>query len=236
LVEWVRPPELLHGDVLAGDGLDDARAGDEHLGGLVDHDDEVGEGGGVDVAAGRRAHDQRDLRDDAGGEGVAAEDLRVQAERDDALLDAGAAALVDADDRHAGLEGEVDDLADLLAVDLAERPAEDHHVLGEHAHGPAVDRARAGDDAVTVGSALLQAEVGRAVARELVEFGEGSLVEKGQYALAGGHLALGVLLLDGRGWRGVDGFLDPSGQVGGFAGCRVDVDVHVRTLATGSTL
>src|SRR5665647_3242792 len=48
-------------------------------------------------------------------------------------------------------------------------------------------------------------------------------------ALAGGHLALGVLLLDGCGGRRVDGLFDPSGQVGGFAGCRVDVDVHERT-------
>ena len=48
----VRAAELLHGDVLAGDGLDDVGSGDEHLGGLVDHDDEVGQRGGVDVAAG----------------------------------------------------------------------------------------------------------------------------------------------------------------------------------------
>ncbi len=63
----VRAAEVFHGDVFAGDGFDDVGAGDEHLGGLVDHDDEVGQGGGVDVAAGGGAHDQGDLRDDAGG-------------------------------------------------------------------------------------------------------------------------------------------------------------------------
>jgi hypothetical protein len=30
--------EVLHRDVLAGDGLDDVGAGDEHVRGLVDHD------------------------------------------------------------------------------------------------------------------------------------------------------------------------------------------------------
>ena len=49
--------ELLHRDVLAGDGLDDVGPGDEHVGGAVDHDREVGDRGGVDVAARAGAHD-----------------------------------------------------------------------------------------------------------------------------------------------------------------------------------
>ena len=110
------------------------------------------------MAAGAGAHDQRDLRDHAGGVHVAPEDLAVQAERDDALLDARAGALVDADDRAAGLDGEVHHLGDLLAVDLAERAAEDREVLGEHADLAAVDGAVAGDHAVAVRPVLLQAE------------------------------------------------------------------------------
>ena len=86
-----------------------------------------------------------------GGVHVAAEDLAVEPERDHALLDPGAGALVDADDRAAGLDREVHDLDDLLAVDLAQRAAEDREVLGEHADLAAVDGAVAGDDAVAVG-------------------------------------------------------------------------------------
>ncbi len=140
--------EVFHRDVLAGDGLDHVGAGDEHLAGLVDHDDEVGQCGGVDVAAGRCAHDQRDLRDDARGADVAVEDLAVEAERDDALLDAGAGALVDADQRAAGLDREVHHLDDLLAVDLTEAAAEDGDVLAEDADLAAVDGAVTGDDTV----------------------------------------------------------------------------------------
>ena len=138
------------------------------------------------MPAGAGAHDQRDLRDHAGGVHVAAEDLAVQAERDHALLDARAGALVDADDRAAGLHGEVHHLDDLLAVDLAERAAEDGEVLGEHAHLAAVDGAVAGDHAVAVGPVLLQAERRRAVPGELVELDERALVEEQLDPLAGG--------------------------------------------------
>ena len=142
-----RAAERLEVDLLARDRLDDVGAGDEHVRGLLHHEDEVGDRGGVDGAAGARPHDQRDLRDDAGALDVADEDVAVGAERDDALLDPRAARVVDADDRAADLRGEVHDLAHLLGHDLAERAAEDREVLGEDADAAAVDRAVAGDDA-----------------------------------------------------------------------------------------
>ncbi len=223
-VVGARAAEVLHRDVLAGDGLDHVGPGDEHRGGLVDHHGEVGDGRGVDVATGAVAHDHRDLRDDARGVHVAAEDLAVQAERDDALLDARARALVDADDRAAGLDGEVHDLDDLLAVDLAEGAAEDGEVLAEHADLAAVDGAVAGDHAVAVGAGLLQAERGGAVACQLVELDEGALVEEDLDALAGGLAALRVLLLDRLLRPGVHGLVEASLQVGELAGGGVDVE------------
>ena len=107
--------------------------------------DEVGERRRVDVTARAGAEDQADLRDDAGGQHVAVEDLAVAREAHDPFLDTGAAALVEPDDRAAGLEREVHDLDDLLAVDLAERAAEHGHVVAEDADRTAVDRAVAGD-------------------------------------------------------------------------------------------
>ena len=55
--------------------------------------------GRVDGAAGAGAHDGGDLGHDAGGQRVAQEDVGVAAEADDAFLDAGAAGVVQADDR-----------------------------------------------------------------------------------------------------------------------------------------
>ena len=166
--------------------------------------------------------------------GVAAEDLAVQAERDDALLDAGAAGVVDADDRAAGLQREVHDLDDLLAVDLAERAAEDREVLREDGDRAAVDRAVAGDDAVAVRAVLLQAEVGRAVPGELVQLHERTLVQQQFDPLAGGQLALGVLLLHRARGAGVRRLVDAALQVRELARGGVDVDLAARTSGCGS--
>ena len=96
-----RAAELLERDVLAGHRLHDVGTGDEHVRRLADHEDEVGHRRGVDGAAGARAEDHRDLRDDARRLHVAVEDAAVAGEADDALLDAGAGAVVEADDRGA---------------------------------------------------------------------------------------------------------------------------------------
>ena len=174
----LRAAEVLEAHVLAGHRLDHVGAGDEHVAGALHHEGEVGDGRGVDRAARARPHDQRDLRDDAGGHHVAVEDLGEQAERDHALLDAGAAAVVDPDDRAAGLQRVIHDLDDLLAVDLAERPAEHGEVLAEHADRAPVHGAVPGDHAVPVRPGGLDAEVVRPVPGQLVELGERARVEQ----------------------------------------------------------
>ncbi len=219
----VRAAELLDGDVLAGHGLDHVGPGDEHVAGALDHQREVGDRGGVDRAAGRRAHDEADLRDDAGGAGVAEEDLREQAERDHALLDAGAAAVVDADDRAAGLHRVVHDLDDLLAVDLAQAAAEHGEVVAVDRDRPAVHGADAGDHAVAVRAVPLDPEVVRAVPGQLVELGEGARVEQQVDPLAGGQLALGVLLLDRRERARVHGLVPSALQIRDLPRSRVRV-------------
>ena len=217
--------EFLHGDVLAGDGLDDVGAGDEHLAGLVDHDDEVGQCGGVDVPAGRGAHDQRDLRDDAGGLDVVVEDAAVEAEGDDTFLDAGAGAVVDADQRAAGLDGQLLDLDDFLAVHLAEGAAEHCGVLAEHADVAAVDGAVAGDHAVAGGAVGFQAEVLAAVLGQRVELDEGILVQQRQDAFPGGELAFGVHLLHGGLTDWVQRLFGALAQISKLPGGGVDVDL-----------
>ena len=193
-----RAAERLEVDLLARDRLDDLGAGDEHVRGLLHHEDEVGHRGGVDRAARARAHDQRDLRDHARALDVADEHVAVGAERDDALLDPRAAGVVDADDRAADLGRQVHDLDHLLAHDLAQRAAEHGEVLGEHADAAAVDRAVAGDDGVApaAGSSRMPNSC-VAVAHEGVELLERAGVEQLLDALARRVLAPRVLLLDG---------------------------------------
>ena len=133
---------------------------------------------------------------DAGGQHVAQEDVAVAAEAGDALLDARAAGVVDADDGRAGLEREVHDLRHLLAHRLGQRAAEDGEVLREDEDAAAVDLAVAGDDGVAEEVLLVHAELGRAVDHQLVELLERARVEEDVDALAGGQLAALVLRFD----------------------------------------
>ncbi len=146
-------------------------------------------------------HDQRDLWDHARAAHVAQEHVAVGAERDDTLLDARPAGVIDADHRAADLGGEIHDLAHLLAHDLAQRAAEHGEVLAEHAHPAPVDRAMAGNHRIAPGPVLLHVEVVGAVAHERVELLEGAGVEQLLHALARRVLAARVLLLLGLGGR-----------------------------------
>ena len=162
-------------------------------------------------------------RDHARGTDVAAEDLAVQAEADHALLDPRTAGVVDADQRAADLGGQVHHLDDLLAEDLAQAAAEDGEVLREHAHLAAVDGAEPGHHAVAVRAVAVQAEAGRPVPGELVQLGEGALVQQQRDPLAGGLLAAGMLLLHRALRPGVHGLVEPLLEVGDLPGGRVDV-------------
>ena len=180
------------------------------------------------MATGRRPHDQRDLRHDPGCLHVAAEDLAVQPERDDALLNACAAALVDADDRAAVLHREVEHLDDLLAVHLAEAATEYGDVLAEDADRASVHRSVAGDDPVAERAVGLHAERRRAVPGELVQLDERALVEQRRDAFTGRLLAPGVLAFDGPSRAGVHGLVVAVVEVGELAGGGVPIayDCH----------
>ena len=166
------------------------------MAGLAHHEDEVGDRGAVDRAAGAGPQHDGDLRDHPAGADVAEEDVGVAGQRDHALLDAGPAGVVEPDDRAAHAHGQIHHLDDLLGEDLAEAAAEHGEVLAEHADPAAVDRAVAGDDAVAPGAVVLEAEPVGAVTGEHVQLGERSRVEQQVDPLAGGQLAAGVLARD----------------------------------------
>ena len=191
-----RAAQFLRGHSLVGHGLDDLGTGDEHVGSILDHEDEVGHGRAIDGAAGAGAHDQRDLRDYAGGHHIALEDVGIATEGRHAFLDAGAARVVETDHRRADLHGVIHDLADLLGVGFGKCAAKHGEVLGEDEHHAAVDGAVAGDDTVTGHLLLGHAEVVAAVLLEHVPLFESTGVEQQLDALAGCQLALLVLCVD----------------------------------------
>ena len=72
-----RAAQPLLGHVFVRHGLDDVRSGDEHVAGVVDHEDEVGDGRRVHRTARAGTHDGGYLRRHAAGECVAQEDIGV---------------------------------------------------------------------------------------------------------------------------------------------------------------
>jgi len=185
--------ELVFGDFFVRDGLDHVGAGDEHVGSFIDHEDEVGDGGRVDRAAGAGAHDRGDLRDDSAVESVAQKNVGVAGERHDAFLNASAAGVVEADEGRTHFGGEIHNLDDFGGIGFGKRSAEDGEILGEDVDQAAFDAAVAGDEAVAVIFLFGHAKIGGAVGDQFVGFFEGAVVEQEVDALAGGELAFFVL-------------------------------------------
>lgn len=63
--------EGFFGYFFVGNGADDIGSGDEHIACFLDHEDEVGDGWGVDRASRARTEDGADLGNDAGSQGIA---------------------------------------------------------------------------------------------------------------------------------------------------------------------
>jgi hypothetical protein len=183
-------------DLFAGDRLDHLGTGDEHVAGVFDHENKIGHGRRIDRAAGRGAHDGRNLGNHAGGHRVAVKDLAVAGQGIHAFLDAGAARIVEADEGHPGFEGHVHDLADLLGLHLTEAARPGGKILGKGEHRPAVHQAVSGNHTVGGNLDLRHAEIDAAVLNEHVDLPKGSLVEQLAHPFAGGQLAFFLVLGD----------------------------------------
>src|SRR5207249_12173460 len=80
--------------------------------------------------------------------------------------------------------GEVHDLANLQRVGFGERAAEYVEVLRENVNEPAINAAKAGDEAVARGTLLLHAEIDAAVTDKFVQLLERAFVQQEENALA----------------------------------------------------
>ena len=111
-------------------------------------------------------------------------------------MDARAPTVVESNDGQAHGRRQVHDLLDLLAVRLAQRATEDGEVLGVDADLAPVDLAVARDDAIGVGTRVLEAHARGDVAIQHVKFLEGVFVKEVLKALASGHSTLRAMTLN----------------------------------------
>ena len=107
-----RTAELLERHLFSRDRFHDIGTGNEHLRRALDHEHEIGNGRAVDRTAGTATHDHAYLGDHTGRGHVAPEYPAVIVQRHHALLDPGAAPIVDTDQRRSERCGQVDDLMD----------------------------------------------------------------------------------------------------------------------------
>src|SRR5262245_46605379 len=80
--------QFLHCHFFIGDCADHFWTSNEHVTGILDHENEIGHSWGVDCPTGARSHDGRNLRHDPRGEYITEKDFRVASETSYAFLDA----------------------------------------------------------------------------------------------------------------------------------------------------
>src|SRR5271157_841229 len=190
------PTEALRIDHFARDLLYHLRTRDEHVAGLLGHENEVRDRWRVHSAAGAWTHDDRNLGDYSGSSDIPIKDIAVSGQTLNAFLNAGSARILDANERETISVSQIHNLADLLGMGNGEASPEHCEILGEHIHSPAVDPAESRDHSVTRDNLLFHAEIGTPVAYEFVDFLEGPIVQKFQNPLPCGHLACFMLFLD----------------------------------------
>lgn len=190
------PTETLFGDDLVCDRLDDFRSSHEHVARILHHEDKISQRGRVDRTASAWAHDQGDLRDNAGGVDVALEDLCVTRQTVYTLLDASTARVVHANHRRTHKRSLVHDFADLLSVCLGQTTAHSCEVLRVGKDHLSVDGSLACDAAIAWNLLLLHPELNTPVALKHVELHERSLVKEQLDSLASRQSVVGVVLVN----------------------------------------
>ena len=185
--------ELVRGHDFSSHSLHDSRARDEHLARLFGHEDKVCNSRGVASTTCARSENHGNLRNHAACPSVTGKNATVTVEGANAFFDTGATAIVDADERHHGIKGEVHHVADLFGVCGTERTAAHREVLGASVNRAAIDLAVTRHDTVTV-NALGFREFDALGKAHGTDFLERALVKKDFKAFASGELALGMLL------------------------------------------
>ena len=196
-VVWVTaPPSSSWRHGLVGHRLHHVGAGDEHVGAVLHHEDEVGHRRRIDGAAGAGAHDR--ARSAARRPRPARCAGRPRHSRRARRRPPGCARRRESLRPTTGAPTFIAwsmTLQIFSACASRERAAEHGEILAEGEDQAAVHRAVAGDDAVARDLLLGHAEIVRAVLDEHVPFLEGAGIEQQLEPLARGELALGVLRL-----------------------------------------
>ena len=183
-------------DLLRDDRLHDIGAGNVHVAVVLHHEDPVRERRRVNGAPRRGPHDGGDLGNIAGRNAVAVEDPGISLQRGNAFLDARPTGIVQRNERLPRLDGHVHRLADFLGVHLPKAASGAGEILGGDEDNPAVDLAKAGDDAIRIDLLPGKAKEGGSMFDKKLDLLKSSLIEKEIEPFPGRQFSLLMLLSD----------------------------------------
>ena len=176
--------------------FDDSRAGEEHIGRILDHEDEVHQGRAVNGTAGTGPHDDGQLGNDAGRRCVVHKNSAKAGQGIDAFLNASAAGIIDTDDRCPTLESHFLHLSNLMGMHFAKGSAFNGKIFGIGKDQSAPHRTITGNDAVTGNFLFLHAEMGTAMMDKLPHFRKAAFIKQLGQPFAGRQLSFFMLRID----------------------------------------
>ncbi len=171
-------------------------SGNEHVAGIFDHQDKIGDCRRIDRPAGAGSHHRRYLRNHPGSQSIAQKNFGIAAQTDHALLNARPAGVIQTDQRRPHAQGLIHNFTDFLGKGFGQAAAENSEILGKNKHQPPVDIAVTGHHTIAGIALFIQTEIFGTMTHQHIHFHEAAFVHQVFDAFACGQFALGVLLFD----------------------------------------
>ena len=185
--------ESFSGNLFAGYGFNYCRSCQEHLRGAFYHVDEVGQCRGIYSAACRWPHDCGNLRNNAGCNGIAPENLAIAGKSIYCFLDTGSAGIIQAYARSTDFKSQFVYMNDFRSVHFTKGAAFYREVLGECKYKSSVYGTITGNNTFAGEIFLLLTEVVATGFNECVDFHERTFIKEKSNSFTGSQLAFSVL-------------------------------------------
>ena len=170
--------------ILASHRLHDFRTGQEHIRGILHHQNKIRQGRRIYGTARTRPENTGNLGNHTRCLNVTLEDIGITTQGVDTFLNTCSARIIDTDTRCPHFHGLVHHLTDFLGHGLRQRASVHREVLCKHINQTPVDSTASGHDPVPQILFLLHAEVGATMELEHVHFLETAFIQQHVNAFA----------------------------------------------------
>ena len=188
--------ESFSGNLFAGYGFNYCRSCQEHLRGAFYHVDEVGQCRRIYGAACRRSHNCGNLRNNAGCNGIAPENLAIAGKSIYCFLDTGSAGIIQAYARSTDFKSQFVYVNNFRSVHFTKGAAFYREVLGKCEYESSVYSTITGNDTFAGEIFLLLAEVVAARLNKRIDFYKRAFIKQKSKSFAGCQFAFCMLFFN----------------------------------------